>query len=107
METDTLREVPVCEGERRAGTAALRTELVADGLMRVAEAAEFLGLSRAGVYQLMGRGELPFVKIGRARRVPRRAVLRLASEALHGGGALSGPRRDRDEGPSRNPGNLR
>jgi len=79
MKTDTLREVPACEVERGAGTAALREELVADGLMRVAAVAEFLSLSRAAVYQLMGRGELPFVKIGRSRRVPRRALVEFAA----------------------------
>ena len=62
----------------------LRSEVVADGLMRVAEAAEFLSQSRAAVYQLMGRGELPFVKIGRARRVPRRAVVEFAASRTFG-----------------------
>jgi excisionase family DNA binding protein len=59
--------------------------MVADGLMRVAEVAEFLSLSRAAVYQMMGRGELPFVKIGRSRRVPRRAVVEFAVSRTFGG----------------------
>ena len=84
-----------------------RREVVADGLLRISDASKFLGLSRSKLYQLMDRGELPFVKIGRARRIPRRAVIRLASEALHGGGALSGPRRDPEVTPDCNPGRVR
>ena len=38
-------------------------------LYRVAEAAEFLSLSRAKVYQLIGSGDLPSVKIDGARRI--------------------------------------
>jgi excisionase family DNA binding protein len=62
-----------------------RVELVSDGLMRVIEVAAFLGLSRASVYKAMDQGLLPFVKLGRARRVPRRAVINLATQQMHGG----------------------
>jgi excisionase family DNA binding protein len=61
------------------------TELVADGLQRVTEAASFLGISRSHVYQLMDSGVLPYVKLGRSRRVPRRAVLQLAASRLVNG----------------------
>ena len=57
-------------------------QIVEEGLMRVGEVANFLGLSRASVYQLMERGELPWAKLGRARRVPRRAVVDLAAEKV-------------------------
>lgn len=53
--------------------------------MTIPEAAEFLRISRAGLYKLMDRGELPYVKIGRCRRVPRRAVVEFAAKALTGG----------------------
>ncbi len=59
--------------------------VVSDGLLRVGEAAAFLSLSRATLYTLMDRGELPFVKLGRSRRIPRRAVIQLAARALRGG----------------------
>ena len=59
--------------------------LVEDGLLKIPEVARFLGLSRASVYQLMERGELPWVKLGRARRIPRRAVTQLAACGLRGG----------------------
>jgi excisionase family DNA binding protein len=57
-------------------------ELVGDGLMTTREVAAFLRLSPAAVYNLMSRDELPFVKIGRSRRVPRRAVVELAAKNL-------------------------
>ena len=57
--------------------------LVVDGLLTVAEAAAFLRLSRATLYQIMDRGELPFVKLGRSRRIPKRALVELAAAHLH------------------------
>lgn len=39
-------------------------------LLDVDEAAEALGVKRTHLYQLLGRGELESVKIGRSRRVP-------------------------------------
>jgi excisionase family DNA binding protein len=41
----------------------------AGGLARVEDASRFLALSRSAVYKLMDRGELPFLKIGKARRI--------------------------------------
>ena len=63
-----------------------REALVEGGLLKVQEVGCFLGLSRAAVYQLMERGELAWVQLGRTRRVPRRAVVRLAASRLTGGG---------------------
>jgi excisionase family DNA binding protein len=59
--------------------------VVEDGLVTVAEAGQFLGLSRAMVYRLMEEGKLPFAKIGAARRVPRRSLVALAEASLVGG----------------------
>ncbi len=57
-------------------------ELVADGLVTVREAAQWLGLGRAKLYQMMERGELAYVKIGRARRIPRGALVDVAVRGL-------------------------
>jgi excisionase family DNA binding protein len=57
-------------------------ELVADGLVTVREAAQWLGLGRAKLYQMMERGELAYVKIGRARRIPRGALVDVAVSGL-------------------------
>jgi len=62
-----------------------REALCRDGLMAVKEAAGFLGLSRSKLYELMDNGQLPYVKIGRSRRVPRQAVVELAARGLQGG----------------------
>jgi excisionase family DNA binding protein len=68
-----------------APSAQRRAELVADGLITVKEAAKFLRLSRGKVYQLMDSGMLCYLKLGRARRIPRRAVVQLAARELRGG----------------------
>jgi excisionase family DNA binding protein len=62
-----------------------RAALVEEGLLKVTEAAEFLRLSRATLYSLMDRGELAFVKLGRSRRIPKRALIELAARELRGG----------------------
>ena len=67
-----------------------KTELLEEGLTTVMEAASFLGLSRSLLYQLMDRGELAYVEIGRARRIPRRALVELASNNLFWSGKAGG-----------------
>ena len=62
-----------------------RADLVADGLVTVQEAAQFLSISRSKLYELMDNGELTFVKLGRSRRIPRRALIDLAASGLQGG----------------------
>jgi excisionase family DNA binding protein len=51
-------------------------------LQRVTHAARFLGVSRSKIYDLMNEGRLPYVLIGRTRRVPIRAVQALALDNL-------------------------
>ena len=51
-------------------------------LLRVTQVAERLALSRSTVYNLMERGELAYVKIGRARRIPPDEINRLIRESL-------------------------
>lgn len=63
---------------------AKRAELVADGLARVVEAAKFLGLSKSMVYDMMNDGTLASVRIGGARRIPRKALIELAAGNLEG-----------------------
>ena len=59
--------------------------VVADGLMTVSEAAEYLSISRSKLYQMMDDGELAYVKLGRSRRIPRRELIDLVSRQLRGG----------------------
>jgi excisionase family DNA binding protein len=44
-------------------------------LLKVDEVAKMLGLGRTKVYDMMGAGELPVVRIGSAVRVPRKQLL--------------------------------
>ena len=48
----------------------------------VAEAGELLGISRAFAYELVARGDLPVIRLGRRRLVPKVALLALV-EADH------------------------
>jgi excisionase family DNA binding protein len=62
--------------------AADPRELVSEGLLDVRDAATFLGLSVAKLYGLMESGELAYAKIGRSRRIPRKALIELAARHL-------------------------
>ena len=46
----------------------------------VPETAELLGISRAFAYELVARGEIPVIKLGRRRLVPRLALLALVGQ---------------------------
>jgi excisionase family DNA binding protein len=58
------------------------------GLLRVEEAAEWLGLSRTKAYELVYRGTLPSVTIGRSRRVPVAALQAFVDGLVENGGVL-------------------
>lgn len=69
------------DGPLLAGSVALdRPTARPDGplLLRVSEASALLGLSRSTVYQLIARGELRVIRIGRSVRVPRQALDEIA-----------------------------
>lgn len=57
-------------------TTITRTTPVADlpELLRVEEAAAFLGVSRGLVYEMVKRGDLPSIKLGRLTRVRREGL---------------------------------
>lgn len=59
-----------------------KRELLADGVCSLEEAKAFTGLKRTKLYDLMAVGELPYVKIGGARRIPRRALVELLERNL-------------------------
>jgi excisionase family DNA binding protein len=68
----------------------LNREMLEGGLVTIGDAATFLRLGRSTVYQLLEAGQLPSVKIGRARRIPRAAIVELAARHLVGNGAGEG-----------------
>jgi len=61
--------------------------------LSVNEAAEVLGISRAFAYELVARGELPCLRLGRRVVVPRHALEQLLQRAEES--ALSGSRENR------------
>jgi len=65
---------------------AIRAEssLVGDGFVDVVKAGEFLGLSRAKIYQLMETSELAYAKFGKSRRIPRRVLVDYANRSMVG-----------------------
>jgi excisionase family DNA binding protein len=50
----------------------------------VAQAGEMLGISRAFAYELVARGELPVIRLGRRRLVPKAGLLALVAQAETG-----------------------
>jgi excisionase family DNA binding protein len=46
-------------------------------VVTVAEAAKLLGISRSFAYELVKRGELPIVRLGRRQLVPKETLSRL------------------------------
>ena len=53
-----------------------------DGLCSIQEACSFLSLGKSSVYQLMSRGEIPFVFVGANRRIPRKALVDFTERIL-------------------------
>lgn len=67
-----------------------KERLVSEGLLRVEEAAAFLGFKRSQVYVLVSEGRIPSVKFGRSRRIPRRALIEIAAAHLEDANAIAG-----------------
>ncbi len=65
-------------------------ELLADGVLSIAAAASFSSLSRAGLYAAMAAGELPYLKRGRRRLIPRRALVSWLADGMQTVGAGGG-----------------
>ena len=61
---------------------AAALDLLADGVMSIAGAVRFAGVSRTTLYGAMDAGHLAFVKRGRRRLIPRRALVAWLAEGL-------------------------
>lgn len=48
--------------------------MVREGAVTIPEAMRITGFGRSFLYEAMARGELPYIKIGAGRRIPRRAL---------------------------------
>ena len=64
----------------------MSADLLAEGLVTVADAASYLALSPKTIWRLMGDGTLPYTRLGRNRRIPRLALKSYAAKGLVIGG---------------------
>lgn len=89
MKTASRRGMQTYSAFARSGGGVLRTEDLSGGsfmepermTLSVEEAAAALGISRALAYELVRRGELPRLRLGRRIVVPRRALEDLVASA--------------------------
>ena len=72
-----VRRVPVEAIRQLAGESHPRVSQMEPLFYRPIEAAEALRVSRSKVYELMNRDEIPWVRVGKARRVPVEALRQL------------------------------
>ena len=69
MRLGAVRRVPVEAIRQLAGGSHPRVPQIEPLFYRPVEAAEALRVSRSKVYELMNRGEIPWVRMGKVRRV--------------------------------------
>lgn len=55
------------------------------GLITIKDAARFLCVSRGTVYNLMDNGYLPFIKLGRSRRIAKTSLSEIVTKNSMGG----------------------
>jgi excisionase family DNA binding protein len=73
-----LAALPVIE----SSTLPVSTIIAGERLvLTVAEAGALLGISRAFAYELVARGELPVIRLGRRIVVPKAALLQIVDSA--------------------------
>lgn len=77
MRLGGVRRVPVEAIRQLAGESHPRVPQMEPLFYRPIEAAEALRVSRSKAYELMNRGEIPWVRVGRVRRVPVEALRQL------------------------------
>jgi excisionase family DNA binding protein len=58
-------------------------------LLRPAEVADALGMSKSTIYALLAKGDIPSVRIGGMLRVPTVALTRLIAEQVEAAGAVA------------------
>jgi excisionase family DNA binding protein len=62
------------KASNRGNAAGADDDLLADGVLSVPKASEFLSVSRVKVYELVKVGELRFIKRGRRTYIPTRSA---------------------------------
>jgi excisionase family DNA binding protein len=67
-----------------------KMRLLETGVLNVRQAADMVGQCVASVYAAMERGDLPYIKLGRSRRIPKRALLEWMAANMRGGWVTEG-----------------
>ena len=52
-----------------------RVKLAEEGFLTISGAESFTGMKRSTLYNLMQDGTLPYAKVGKARRIPKKALI--------------------------------
>jgi excisionase family DNA binding protein len=73
---------------RQSPTLSLHGDVIVSnrGLLRVEQAAHWLGVGRTKAYELVHRGTLPSVTIGRSRRIAVSALEAFVEQLIEDGG---------------------
>lgn len=66
--------------QRRAPAPSRKKTYVTSALVTISEAAQYLGVSRRKIYELIEWGELKAVKLGRSTQVERESLDRFIAE---------------------------
>jgi len=61
----------------------LALDLVREGAVTIKEAVHISGFGKTFLYEAMKRGDLPYIKIGSARRIPRKGLAMWLASGLH------------------------
>jgi len=59
-----------------------KLEIVSGGMLTIREAEKMSGFKKSFLYNRMATGDLPYVKIGGGRRIPRQALLEFLAAGL-------------------------
>jgi excisionase family DNA binding protein len=66
-------------------SSARSVDLLAEGAVTVKGAVREFGIGRSRLYEMMGRGELPYSQVGTRRLIPRVALRQLIAAGMVGG----------------------
>ena len=60
------------------------SELLEEGAMQIKDAVAWSGISRSRLYEAMAQGDLPFVRVGERRLIPKRGLKTYLASRLEG-----------------------
>jgi len=52
-----------------------RLKMAEEGFLTISDAERFTGMKRSTLYNLMQDGTLPYAKVGKARRIPKKSLI--------------------------------